>query len=70
MLAAFDAALETQHPDKVARLFAVDALLIGHNAPKPRSGYMDIRDYYVFFLTAKPVPKFVQRSARRLRLLD
>lgn len=63
MFATFNAALETQHPDKVARLFAVDALLIGHNAPKPRSGYMDIRDYYVFFLTAKPRAQVVQRTA-------
>jgi hypothetical protein len=63
MFALFNAALATQHPDKVARLFAVDALLIGHNAPKPRSGYMDIRDYYLFFLTTKPRAQVVQRSA-------
>ena len=62
MFDAFNQALATQHPDKVARLFSTEALMIGLNAENPRSGYMDIRDYYVYFLTGQPQAHITQRQ--------
>lgn len=61
---AWDAALTTQHPDRVTRLYASEAILIPSSAAPPRSGYAEIRDYYVHLLQRRPRLRVADRNIR------
>jgi hypothetical protein len=57
-----NAALKTQHPDRIARLFATDGALRGFASPIARNGYMPIRDYFLYFLQFEPKARVTTRS--------
>jgi uncharacterized protein (TIGR02246 family) len=65
MFARWNAALETVHPDRVARLYAPDALMLPLAAHGARKGAAEIRDYYVYFLQREPKVSVETRSIRR-----
>lgn len=50
----WNAALKSQHPDRVTRLFENDGALLGFASPIARTGYMPIRDYFLYFLQFEP----------------
>jgi len=54
LMARWNAALKTQHPDRVTRLFATDGDLLGFASPVVRASYMTIRDYYLYFVQFEP----------------
>lgn len=58
------ASLETRHPDRVLKNYAPDATLIGLDGGDMRSGQLDIRDHYVYFLQREPSAKAEDRSLR------
>jgi hypothetical protein len=58
----WSAALKTQHPDRITRLFANDGAFRGFASPIARSGYMPIRDYFLYFLQFEPKAQVTTRS--------
>jgi hypothetical protein len=58
----WNAALKTQHPDRMTRLFANDGALRGFASPISRNGYMPIRDYFLYFLQFEPKARVTARS--------
>ena len=52
--AAFNAAWATKDPDKVATLFAPDAVLLATVSKTPRTTPAAVRDYFVSFLKNSP----------------
>ncbi len=58
----WNAALKTQHPDRVTRLFAADGALLGFASPVARAGYMPIRDYFLYFLQFEPKARVTDRK--------
>ena len=58
----YNAALQTRHPDRVARLFSADAALLGFASPVARADYAAIREYFLYFLQYEPQIKFESRQ--------
>ena len=58
------ASLETRHPDRVMRNYATDSTMIGLDANDMRSGFLEIRDHYVYFLQREPDAKVDSRAVR------
>jgi len=52
---AFNQAWATKNPDRVAALFAPDAVLLPTVSNQPRTTPAGVRDYFVGFLKASPV---------------
>ncbi len=57
----WSAALKTQHPDRITRLFTTDGAFRGFASPIARSGYMPIRDYFLYFLQFEPKARVTTR---------
>ncbi len=57
----WNAALKTQHPDRVTRLFETDGGFLGFASPIARTGYMPIRDYFLYFLQYEPKAQVTER---------
>ena len=53
----WNASLATLDPDKMAALYAPDAVLLPTVSNKPRTNHEEIRDYFVHFLEKKPQGK-------------
>ena len=53
----WNASLATLDPDKMAALYAPDAVLLPTVSNKPRTNHEEIRDYFVHFLENKPQGK-------------
>jgi len=47
-------AIQSQHPDHVARLFSLDAAMQGFASPVVRSSYATIREYWLYFFQYHP----------------
>ena len=65
LLAGWRDAINSYHPDVATRLFEHDAVLDGHYRHGVRSGYDQIRDYFVYFLYARPKADFSALNAER-----
>ena len=57
-------ALETQHPDRVTRLYDSDAMVIVGQSAAPRMGYGEIRDYYFHLVQRNPRVRLQSRMIR------
>lgn len=57
-----EAALKSQHPDHVTRLFTSDAILKGFGSPVIRADYASIRNYFLYFLQFAPALTFDSRK--------
>ena len=53
----WNVSLATLDPDKMAALYALDAVLLPTVSNKPRTNHEEIRDYFVHFLEKKPQGK-------------
>jgi uncharacterized protein (TIGR02246 family) len=60
LFTTWNAALQTGDPDKVANLYAEDAILLPTVSNKVRTSHAEIVDYFEHFLQNKPVGKKVQ----------
>ena len=57
-------ALQTGDPDKVVACYAEDAILLPTVSPKVRHNHVEIRDYFVHFLSKKPHGKITEKNIR------
>ena len=62
MIDQLNAALRTQHPDRVTELFAQDAEVLGFASAVPRNRYAGIREYYLYFLQFEPQIRVTSRQ--------
>lgn len=60
----WNASLATLDPDKVAANYAADGVLLATVSNKPRTNTAEIRDYFVSFLSKKPVGKIDRRIVK------
>lgn len=66
LFTTWNAALQTGDPDKVASLYAKDAVLLPTVSNKVRTNHAEIVDYFEHFLPNKPVGKKVQTIVKVL----
>ena len=64
----WNASLATLDPDKMAALYAPDAVLLPTVSNKPRTNHEEIRDYFVHFLEKKPQGKIDFASSRSVAI--
>jgi uncharacterized protein (TIGR02246 family) len=58
------ASLTTLHPDKVLRTYAKDATFAGIGSNAVRTGFLEIRDHFVYFLQREPLAVSTSRTVR------
>ena len=57
-------AVQTENPDKVVALYAPDAILLPTVSARVRHNHEEIRDYFVHFLSKKPVGSITEQNIR------
>ena len=60
----WNSALKTGNPDNVVSCYAEDAILLPTVSARVHRNHEEIRDYFVFFLTKKPVGKITEQNIR------
>jgi len=64
LLTRWNHAVQTEDPDKVVALYAPDAILLPTVSAKVRHNHEEIRDYFVHFLSKKPVGTVIEQNIR------
>lgn len=64
LLTRWNHAVQTEDPDNVVALYAPDAVLLPTVSAKVRHNHEEIRDYFVHFLSKKPMGTVIEQNIR------